>query len=317
MSKLVSFVLPAYKARFLKQAIDSILSQTYKEFDLVVVNDASPEDIDSILMSYTDSRIKYYKNKTNVGGKNLVKQWSKCISLCKSKYFVLASDDDIYDSKYLESMIALAKKYPDANILRPRVQLIDADNCILKVESYLNEQTSVWEFAYALHSHYVFGGVPFYMFKRSKWEEIGGFKDFPLAWGSDDATAISLAMDYYMVVSSEILFSFRMSGENITTQKNNTHKLQKKIQARILYYEFLNQILNKPTPQEQRDMFYFSSLKNNLNSTILRSIYDLLCDSTLFACIMSMMELHRIPFVTSKWLLKCYIKKCGQVILGY
>ena len=317
MSKLVSFVLPAYKARFLKQALDSILLQTYKDFDLIVVNDASPEDIDSIIMSYTDPRIKYYKNKTNVGGQNLVKQWNYSISLCNSEYFVLASDDDVYDSMYLEKMLALAKKYPDVNILRPRVQLIDAQNNIYKVESYLNERTSVWEFVYSLHSHYIFGGVPFYMFKKSKWEEIGGFIDFPVAWCSDDATAISLAKEYDMVISNEILFSFRMSGENITTQKNNKPKLHQKIQARILYYEFLNQILIKAVPQGQRDAFYLTSLKNNLKTTMLRSIYELLCDSTLLACIMSIRKLLRIPFVTSKWLLICCIKRCGQVILGY
>ena len=58
-----SFVLPAYKAHFLSQAVDSILSQTYTEFELIIVNDASPEDLDSIVESYSDSRIRYYKNQ--------------------------------------------------------------------------------------------------------------------------------------------------------------------------------------------------------------------------------------------------------------
>ena len=44
-----SFVLPAYKARFFRDALDSILAQTYKDFELVIVNDASPEDLDSIV----------------------------------------------------------------------------------------------------------------------------------------------------------------------------------------------------------------------------------------------------------------------------
>lgn len=312
-----SFVLPAYKARFLKQAIDSILSQTYKEFDLIIVNDASPEDLDSIVLSYSDERIKYYKNESNIGGRNLVKQWNSCVNFCNSEYFVLASDDDLYDSTYLEKMISLVQRYPDANILRPRVQLIDANNNIYKIESCLKEQISVWEFAYALHSRYVFGGVPFYMFKRSKWVEIGGFVDFPLAWGSDDATAISFAMDYGMIVSSDTLFSFRMSGENITTKKNNTYRLQEKIHARTLYYNFIKQMLNTCIIQHPGDSFYLKSLKNNLDRTILRSIYELLCDSTLFASVMSIRKLLSIPYVTLRWLLICYIKRLGQAICGY
>ena len=58
-----SFVLPAYKARFFREAIDSILAQTYKDFELIIVNDASPEDLDSIVNSYDDSRIRYYVNE--------------------------------------------------------------------------------------------------------------------------------------------------------------------------------------------------------------------------------------------------------------
>ena len=49
-----SFVLPAYKARFFREALDSILAQTYKDFELIIVNDASPEDLDSIVKSYDD-----------------------------------------------------------------------------------------------------------------------------------------------------------------------------------------------------------------------------------------------------------------------
>ena len=53
-----SFVLPAYKAKYFREAIDSILNQTYADFELVIVNDASPEDLDSIVNSYDDKRIR-------------------------------------------------------------------------------------------------------------------------------------------------------------------------------------------------------------------------------------------------------------------
>ena len=61
-----SFVLPAYKAKYLKEAIDSILGQTYTDFELIIVNDASPEDVDSIVAAYDDKRMQYYKNEKNL-----------------------------------------------------------------------------------------------------------------------------------------------------------------------------------------------------------------------------------------------------------
>ena len=114
-----SFVLPAYKSTFLKRAIDSILSQTYVDFELVVVDDASPEALDSIVSTYTDRRIRYYVNDENLGGKDLVAQWNKSLSYAKGDYVILASDDDLYDSTYLFKMDELVNKYPNADVSSP------------------------------------------------------------------------------------------------------------------------------------------------------------------------------------------------------
>jgi glycosyltransferase involved in cell wall biosynthesis len=58
-----SVTVPAYKAQFLAECIDSILAQTYKNFELIIVNDASPQDLDSIVSKYDDPRIRYYRTK--------------------------------------------------------------------------------------------------------------------------------------------------------------------------------------------------------------------------------------------------------------
>ena len=99
-----SFLLPAYKARFFREALDSILAQSYKDFELIIVNDASPEDLDSIVKGYNDPRIRYYVNEKNIGGKDLVAQWNHCLEYANGEYVILASDDDVYSPLYLEKM---------------------------------------------------------------------------------------------------------------------------------------------------------------------------------------------------------------------
>ena len=137
-----SFVLPAYKAKYLKEAIDSILAQTYTEFELIIVNDASPEDLESIVDTYSDNRIQYYRNEKNMGGTDLVAQWNHSISYAKGEYLILASDDDIYSPEYLEKMDIMIRKYPDVNVFRPRVKRIDrkasAQRCIYFVKNRKN-----------------------------------------------------------------------------------------------------------------------------------------------------------------------------------
>ena len=165
-----SFVLPAYKATYLKQAIDSILSQTYKEYELIIVNDASPEDIDAIIDSYNDDRIRYYVNSENIGGKDLVAQWNYSISYASGEYLILASDDDIYSSTFLEDMDLLVEKYPNVGVFRPRVQEIDKDGKIISTEGDLQEYMSQILFTELWVQGLVKRYVPEYIFKRKNLE---------------------------------------------------------------------------------------------------------------------------------------------------
>lgn len=76
-----SILIPAYKAAYLKECIDSILSQSYPNFELVIVNDDSPENLDAIVKKNKDKRIRYYVNDSNVGALNVVDNWNKCLGL--------------------------------------------------------------------------------------------------------------------------------------------------------------------------------------------------------------------------------------------
>ena len=119
-----SFVLPAYKSEYLQVAIDSILQQTYIDFELIIVDDASPYHLESIVNQYNDNRIVFHRNKNNIGGKNLVSNWNKCIKYAKGEYVILASDDDIYSPFFLQQVDERIKDYPDVDIIRSRVNRI-------------------------------------------------------------------------------------------------------------------------------------------------------------------------------------------------
>lgn len=315
MSNKFSFILPAYKAKYFHQAINSILNQTYTDFELVIVNDASPEDLDSIVDSFDDSRIRYYKNNENIGGGNLVAQWNKCLEYATGDYVILASDDDLYFPDYLSKMSTLIDKYPDVNVFRPRVQIIDGNNDILRVEGYLVENISSLEFMYLLQHRMIYGGIPYYIFKKEALLDIGGFIEFPMAWGSDDATVIELSKEKGIASTTEVLFSFRMSGENITTKQNDYNSLRRKIKARDKFYYFQKSALENISPMSSLDEIYLDYLNNNMQAAIIRSIYDLICDSTLAACIRCLPVLKTLPYIKNRWLIVSYAKKIGQTLI--
>lgn len=232
-----SFVLPAYKATFLRESIDSILNQTYKDFELIIVNDASPEDLTTIVNSYCDVRIQYYINEKNIGGSDLVAQWNHCITYAQGDYLILASDDDVYHFDYLEKMDVLINRYPYVDVFRPRVRQMNANGSAIEETEILPEFLLYIDFLYFRYKAHVSSGIPFYIFKRDTLVDVGGFVNFPSAWISDDATVIRLARNG-VVSHNEVLFSFRMSGLNISSRINNSKMLYDKLRAQECYFRW-------------------------------------------------------------------------------
>ena len=244
MSPKYSFVLPAYKATFLRESIDSILNQTYNDFELIIVNDASPEDLTSIVYSYHDERIRYYMNDKNIGGTDLVSQWNHCITYAIGEFLILASDDDIYHPEFLEKMDALVNKYPEVDVFRPRVQLIDSYGTIMERADSFNDKEEVIDqaiFFNLIYKRQIINGVPFYIFNRKKLVSLGSFINFPCAWFSDDATAIRMAKNG-IAMHKEVLFSFRQSDLSISCSLNSPTILHAKLQATENFYKWLDNV---------------------------------------------------------------------------
>jgi glycosyltransferase involved in cell wall biosynthesis len=249
----ISFVLPAYKGVFLKQAIDSILSQTYINFELIIVDDASPDNLFEIVSLYKDDRIRYYKNDTNIGGANLVSQWNHSINFANGDYIVLAADDDLYHPDFLKTCVGLAEKYPLANLIRSRVEQIDTQNNLVGVDALLPEFCSKYEFLYHWVQGVSFTCIGNYMFKGPVLKEKK-FVDLPHAFGSDVVSVVMMS-EYGCANTKEMLFYFRYSPYHLSSSTQN-HHFKEKIRAVTMEFTFLNN-LNYEVPVDRYDNFFF------------------------------------------------------------
>ena len=107
----VTILLPAYNAAlYLRDSLDSIMRQAFKDFDVLLVDDGSMDDTSKIAIEYSniDRRIKYYKNEKNIG---LIKTLNKGLSLAKGEYIVRMDADDIMFDDRLYKQV----KYMDSN----------------------------------------------------------------------------------------------------------------------------------------------------------------------------------------------------------
>lgn len=109
----VSIVVPNYNhARFLRQRIDTILAQTFQDFELILLDDCSTDDSRSILSSYaSDPRVRLDFNDKNSG--STFKQWNKGVRLARCEYVWIAESDDYADPSFLERLVAILASDPN------------------------------------------------------------------------------------------------------------------------------------------------------------------------------------------------------------
>jgi glycosyltransferase involved in cell wall biosynthesis len=112
----VSFVVPCYKlAHLLPQCINSILSQTYGDFEVLIMDDHSPDNTGVVAKSIHDDRIRYVRNDTNLGA---FRNFNKGIGLSRGKYIWLISADDYLRQPYvLERYVEVMEKNPSVGFV--------------------------------------------------------------------------------------------------------------------------------------------------------------------------------------------------------
>lgn len=307
-----SFVLPAYKARFFREALDSILAQTYKDFELIIVNDASPEDLDSIVKSYDDPRIRYYVNEQNIGGKDLVAQWNHCLEYAEGDYIILASDDDVYFPQYLEKMDALVQKYPEVNVFRPRIQYIDENGNVGTVDERCDEKINALEYAYRLFLGNIGSGIPHFVFNSKELKSIGGFVNYPKAWCADEATVLLMAKNG-ICIDENILFYFRSSGINISTI-NSYAIVKEKLKSQRLFYDFMQDYIHElpinTTEEQEMKCLLQIGLSRRFRAVTAASINSM----TFADAIRIFPDLFSLPWASLTFIVKRMSKKIFQIL---
>ncbi len=268
----VSFILPAYKRTFLHQAIASILAQTYKDFELIIVDDASPENLKEVVDEFKDERLSYHRNQENIGGKDLVAAWNHALEFANGEWCVLASDDDIYSNVFLQEMIELTIKYPTVDIFHCRTGSIDINGKIIAYGDCHAEYESCIEYLYFRGVKRYYQVAPDFMFRISKLKEINGFISFPVGYFSDDATWFSLAREHGICCSSKMLFFMRQSGLNITTSKKN---IKDKVLASFSYLKWFNSFVNTIQIKNDFDLNFLDYTKKHQENTIISFVLSL------------------------------------------
>jgi glycosyltransferase involved in cell wall biosynthesis len=128
----VSIAVPVYNCeRFVARSLESLLGQTYGDFELVISDNASTDGTEEICRSFAqrDKRVRYVRRTENIGGPG---NFRYVFSLCTGEYHKWSTADDYWDPTYLEKGIAILDSQPDVVLAYGKTRLIDADGKTLQ-----------------------------------------------------------------------------------------------------------------------------------------------------------------------------------------
>ena len=130
----VSVAIPAYNCeRYIGQSIESLLNQSYGDFELVISDNASTDGTEAVCRRYAaqDSRVRYVRRAENIGGPG---NFRYVFSLCSGKYLKWSTADDHWHPDFLREAVPVLDTRPDVVLCYPKTQLIDAEGH--KIEDY-------------------------------------------------------------------------------------------------------------------------------------------------------------------------------------
>lgn len=240
--KSLAFVIPTYRALYLKDTLNSLVNQTCQDFSVYVGDDASPDDIESIINEFWDRLdIIYRRFEENLGGKDLVGHWERCVKLCQDEEWVcLFSDDDILEPRCVESFLAYDKK-GQVDVMHFNLSIINKEGQLLRECSDYPDIISPTDFFHKLATFTIDARMPEFIFRRRTLLEKG-FVNFDLAWRSDNATVMSIAGKKGIATINGLDARVRWRSSDINLSSYNTHA-ERKTQATICFFNWYDNYL--------------------------------------------------------------------------
>ncbi|NEV93944.1 glycosyltransferase family 2 protein [Psychroflexus sp. YR1-1] len=259
---MIAIIIPYYKKKFFRNTLKSLANQTDKRFKVYIGDDDSPENPTDIISEFKDTlNIVYFKFQINLGSKSLVKHWERCINLIRDENWItILGDDDTYGANVVSEFY---NNYNDLfnldiKVLRYSTIKIDSkDKQISKVNTNERIEKSI---------DFFFKNTPSslseYFFEREQLQKVK-FKDFPLAWHSDQLAVIEVS-DFGNVLSVENANVYvRISELSISGNQNLYYE---KLNASFMFYHYLLKKYLSKFDKQQYDMLSIKLNKCFINN---------------------------------------------------
>ena len=209
----ISVIIPCYnQGKYINEAVTSVLSQTYQDVEIIIVNDGSTDDYTiKLLKNYNRPNTKIL-HTTNQG---LASARNNGIKEAIGKYILPLDADDKIEPTYLEKAVKILDEHPDTGIVYCHAQYFGASNEIWGLPDYSPEKM--------LLDNIIFCSG---FFRKKDWETVGGYNpNMKYGWEDWDfwLSLIELGRNVYKI--PEILFYYRIKEDSMVRMMTEEQKL--------------------------------------------------------------------------------------------
>lgn len=211
---LVSIGIPTYNRAdsYLGYALRSAVNQTYKNIEIIVSDNCSPDNTESVVKAFDDPRIRYYRQTENIGP---VKNRHFCLEQSRGDYFVMLLDDDLIDSDFISICMDAARSHAEVGVILTGMREIDSRGNVLSASRNMLGGCSTADFILGWFER----KVPLYLcnmvFNTKRLKQLGGLHSKTNTGYDDVVACVQLAGKYGRVDICDIKASFRRHGSNI------------------------------------------------------------------------------------------------------
>lgn len=202
-----TIVLPVHNGgEYIKKCIDSILKQSYRKFELLILENKSTDGTLEWLLLLNDERIRVESADNFL---SLEDNWSRISLLDTNDFITIVGHDDLLDPDYLSNVCDLINKYPDASLYQTHFRFIDADGAFLRACMPVCEKLYIHNFIGKQLMRTMNSMGSGYVMRRKDFDAVGGISDYKnLIFGDYELWAKLISIRYLAVSPSEC-FSYR------------------------------------------------------------------------------------------------------------
>lgn len=223
---LISVIIPAYNAeKTIKRTIESVLNQTFSDFEIIIVNDGSQDSTVEIASSFSDSRIKVfsYPNAGAAVGRN------RGFSHAVGEFIAFLDADDLWTSDKLEAQLKALQNNSKAGVAYSWADIIDECDRFICLGSHITANGNVYA-QLLLVCFVVSGSNP--LIRRQAFVDVGGFDEsLPASQDYDLYLRLAARYDYVAVPSPQVLYRLSTTGMSTNIRRQEETSLLVRKQA--------------------------------------------------------------------------------------